>query len=69
MFVTFGQEHTHKVNGVIFDKDCICEIPANNYDSGIEKVKETFGDKYSFTYKNVDAILKFFPRGIIKLEL
>lgn len=61
---TFGQVHTHSVNGITFDKDCVVEITAPD---PREAMVEAFGVKWSMQYDRPPN-LAHFPRGIIKLE-
>jgi len=64
-FVTFGQGHTHRVNGKTFDCDCIAVV-----DGDRTKVFEIFGPKFCFEYpeENWDeSKMKFFPRGYIEV--
>jgi hypothetical protein len=64
-FVTFGQGHTHRVNGKTFDCDCIAVV-----DGDRAKVFEIFGPKFCFEYpeENWDeSKMKFFPRGYIEV--
>jgi hypothetical protein len=64
IYVSFGQAHVHKINGVIFDKDCIAAV-----EGGREEVFENFGPTFCTTYdeKEIQRILHHFPRGIIKV--
>lgn len=65
-YFTFGQIHTHSVNGVTFDKDIVVEISALSYDNAREIMVAIFGLKWAFQYdKKPD--MSFFPRGIYKL--
>ena len=65
-FVTFGQNHTHRVNGKTFDCDCVAVVNGDR-----DKVFEIFGPKFCFAY-NEDFwekdSLKYFPRGYIEIE-
>ena len=64
-YVTFGQDHIHRINGEIIDKDCVAVINGNR-----DKVFELFGLKFSFEYPeehwNEDN-MKYFPRGYIEI--
>lgn len=69
--ITFGQEHLHRVNGKVIDKDCVVSITAINMLEARTKAFELFGDKWCFCYEEGDFIykgsIKYFPRGVIKL--
>ena len=65
-FVTFGQDHTHKINGEIFDKDCIAIVDGNR-----AEVFRIFGQKFCFEYPEKiwnDDVIKYFPRGYITVK-
>ena len=67
LFISFGQEHAHRVNGHTFDKDSIARINCESYKDGREKAFEFFGDKFAFdySYEEIEKNLHFFPRGIL----
>ena len=69
-FVTFGQIHTHRINGITLDCDCVAEYEASNYEEGREKAFELFGTKFFTDYHGKFPIedLQYFPRGIIKID-
>ena len=60
---TFGQNHTHSVNGLTYDKDIVVEITAKD---PRERMVKVFGNKWSLQY-NSKPDMSFFPRGIKKL--
>ena len=69
VYVTFGQVHTHSVNGKTFDKDTVAEIECSSYDDGRDKAFEYFGDKFFTKYSEMDEEeLKYFPKGIVKIN-
>ena len=67
LFISFGQQHTHRVNNVTFDKDSIARIKCKDYADGRKIAFELFGDKFAFDYskEEIEKSLHFFPRGII----
>lgn len=67
IYISFGQTHTHSINGKTFDKDCLAAIEAPNHDEGRKIAFELFGPKFSFSHEKVDDILHYFPRGIIEV--
>ena len=70
-YVTFGQVHIHKINGKIFDKDCVAVINAENAEEGRKKAFELFSKKFSFEYSEREFKLewmKFFHRGLVEVE-
>lgn len=65
-YVTFGQDHIHRVNGKIFDRNCVAIVNGDR-----AKVFEIFGSEFCFEYPedswNEDH-LKYFPRGYVEVE-
>lgn len=70
-FITFGQAHTHHVNGRTFDCNCVAVIHHTEPEEGREIAFEVFGRKFCFEYPesifDFDS-MKFFPRGLINLN-
>lgn len=65
-YVTFGQVHTHRVNGKTFDCDCVAAIDDPGDRS---RIFETFGDKFFTTYDDFSKVdMKYFPRGVIEVD-
>lgn len=65
-YVTFGQRHTHRINGKTFDCDCIAIVNGDR-----DKVLEIFGPNFCFEYseENWDSsLIKYFPRGYIEVN-
>ncbi len=69
-YITFGQDHRHVINGVIYDRDCVAVIESENEKTGREKAFELFGNKFCFEYPEryfkTDNMMHF-PRGLIKV--
>lgn len=62
-FVTFGQDHIHKIGDKVFDKDCVAIV-----NGGRDKVFEIFGPRFCFEYREDlwdEEDMKYFPRGYI----
>ena len=71
IYITFGQDHIHKVNGITFDRNSVAEIGCKDYGQGREIAFELFGDKFFTSYneeKITPELMSHFPRGIIKVE-
>lgn len=65
-FVTFGQEHIHILDGVVYDKDCVAVVNGDR-----ERVFELFGPKFCFEYPEEywnDSKMEYFPRGYIEVD-
>jgi len=71
IYVSFGQDHRHEINGKVFDKDCIAIIEAPNYNAGRKRAFDLFDSKFCWIYTKEDIDLQrsyYFPRGIIPVE-
>jgi hypothetical protein len=65
-YITFGQIHTHSINGKTLDKDCVAEIQAENYNEAHQKAMEIFNGIFCFCKEDIPD-MSFYPRGIIKI--
>ena len=68
MFVTFGQIHTHSVNGVTLDKNCVAVIECKSHIEGRNKIMDLTKGKFCTTYFEdqwSDNWLEYYPRGFI----
>ena len=66
-YLTFGRDHRHVVDGVVFDKDCVAEIEANDYGSARDMAFSKLGAKWCFMHENIDQVeMRFYPRGVIR---
>lgn len=65
-YFTFGQDHIHKIDGVIYDRDCVIKITAVNPRS---RMFELFGVKWSTEYNSLKELnIKHYPRGIFERD-
>jgi len=65
-FVTFGQNHVHRINGRTFDADCVAIVNGDR-----SKVFEIFGPKFCFEYPEEiwdDSKMHYFSRGYIEVK-
>lgn len=70
-YVTFGQQHVHRVNGHTLDTDSIACYNAVDYSQGRDKAFELFGGSFFTDYheNEIDEVeMEYFPRGIIEIE-
>jgi len=67
-YVTFGQSHAHSIAGKTFDKDCVAEIEAENYENARGRAFELFDREFCFIYSRIEdvKVAEFYPRGIIE---
>jgi len=70
LYVTFGQDHTHRVVNQTLDKDCVAVVKCATYAHGRDICFEYFGDKFATTYteKEIADKMDFFPRGKIPVN-
>jgi len=63
VYITFGQDHVHRINGTTIDRDCVAKVESR------KRAFELFGQKFCWEYnqEKIDEILNWFPRGIIDL--
>ena len=70
-YVTFGQDHTHRVNGITLDCDTVACYIAKDAIDGRNKAFEYFGDKFFTDYHN-EAFnkkdLQYFPKGVVIID-
>ena len=65
-YFTFGQAHTHLVNKVFYDKDCVIEIEAETSEEARARMIEVFGIKWAFQYHKLPE-MQLFPKGTYKI--
>jgi len=71
MFVTFGQNHAHAIDGTTFDKDSICVIKCGSYGEGRDIAMEAFNKKFCTSYYEEEwdgEKMMYFPRGYLFLN-
>jgi hypothetical protein len=70
-YVTFGFDHRHVINDVVYDNKCVAVITSTDPKAGRELAFEAFGPKFCFEYperhwdNSRQRMEKFFPRGYI----
>lgn len=70
-YVTFGQTHTHSVNGKTLDKDTVAVLHAENHKEGRDRAFELFGSKFCFEYFDTqwnEEDMKYFPKGYVYID-
>ncbi len=66
-YISFGQIHTHLINGMTIDKDCLVGLEAEDHMHAHMQAMDMFGPKFCFVYSK-QPDMKFFPRGVIEHE-
>lgn len=71
-YVTFGQEHTHRINNKTYDCDSVLLVQAENEISARIELNKMFSGKWSSIYTEEfywkKEMNNYFPRGILNLE-
>ena len=70
-YVTFGQIHTHRINGKTLDCDTVAVFESNNAEDGRKKAFELFGDKFFTDYHGDqwnESHLEYFPKGLVYID-
>lgn len=71
VYVSFGQIHTHSINGKTLDKDSIAVIRCESYKEGRELAFKWFKGLFHNCWSEEefnDKILMYFPRGCIEVN-
>ena len=66
VIITFGQGHTHEIDGIKIDRDSLVRMAGPSYAACRKKAFELFGRKFCTTH--VEEHFKsheYFPRGIV----
>lgn len=64
-YVSFGQDHVHRVNGITLDKDILLEIEADDEGEARRRVWKTIGPEWHRVYTEDTIKLEYFPRGSV----
>ena len=67
-YITFGQGHTHRVNGHTLDKNTVAVINHTAEESGRDIAFELFDDKFHNEYSEKywdEEKLSYFPKGYV----
>lgn len=69
-YISFGQTHAHRVNGVTFARNSLALIVAPTHDEARRIAFELFGPKFctSYTEDQLPRIIHHFPRGVIAIS-
>lgn len=65
-YFTFGQNHIHTIDGVVFDRDVVVKITAADEAACREKMFATFGRQWCGCYQDPREP-RWYPRGEIEL--
>lgn len=70
LYITFGQSHTHSVNGITLDKNIVACINGKDYEDCRNKAFEFFDGVFatSYTWEEIEKSMHYFPRGIVEIN-
>ena len=66
-FVTFGGNHCHYIEGMIFTGDCVATFQAASHLEGRMIAFGLFGPKFCMEYHGTPPEMGFFPRGLVEI--
>lgn len=66
-YITFGQEHTHRVNGATFDCDCVAVIMAVDELNARGQAFLYFDGKWHHCTSEVPK-MEYYPRGLLHVD-
>ena len=73
VYITFGQIHVHRVNGVTLDADCVACFNSQHDMRGParEQIYELLEGKFHMTYYDElpEKVLQYYPRGVVEVDL
>ncbi len=67
-YITFGRDHRHVINGIVYDKDCVAVITGSDAITNRERAFELFDSKFCFEYPEDyfdPSTMHYFPRGYV----
>lgn len=70
-YITFGQNHIHRINNKTFDCNCVAVIESPDATTGRKLAFDFFGPKFCFEYSEDqwdEKNLHYFPRGYINVN-
>ncbi len=76
-YFSFGQTHTHKINGVLLHPDVLLEVDAESEGEARERVfASEIGDKFFTSYSEERLkqlgekaeFFSYFPEGVVRVE-
>jgi hypothetical protein len=71
IYITFGQDHIHRVKGKILDKDTVAVLEARDYEAGRKRAFELFERRFCFAYSEEEwdeEKMQYFPSGYVYVD-
>ncbi len=66
-YVSFGQIHLHRIDGITLDADCLLQITALDLQAARDRAFEALGRKWFTVYTEENVDFKYFPRGAVTI--
>ena len=66
-YITFGQSHVHRFNGITLDKDIVLAVKCFTYEQVREFTIQTFNEEWANIYE--EPHLEYYHRGLIEIEI
>lgn len=66
-YFTFGQIHTHSINGKTLDKDCVAVMTVESLEEGHNLGMAIFDAHFHHCTADIPD-MSFYPRGIINID-
>ena len=67
-YVSFGQSHVHRIDGVTLDADALLEVVAKDEGEVRDRVFSAIGAKWSMIYDEDSIKFEYFPRGAVTIS-
>lgn len=68
-YITFGQDHYHRINDTFFDKDCVGVIKAKDYWEARQIAFELTNWVFSFIYDDLEKVkLEYYWRWLREIN-
>ncbi len=65
-YITFGQSHTHELNGMLLCKDRVLSVQAEDSEDAHKIARDLFGDDYASVYTSLPN-MSFYPKGMVAI--
>ncbi len=66
-YVSFGQDHVHRLGDITLDKDILLKITALDGHVARERAFKALGRQWSMLYTEETVQFEYFPRGFVEV--
>ncbi len=67
-YISFGQDHVHKIDGVTLDCDILLKVVAPSEGEARERVFAAIGKRWFTSYTEDTVDFEHFPRGFVEIS-